>query len=277
MLLLLVGVGVMSYPTLSDRWNSYHQTRAVAHYVDIIEQADQQSIDEQLTQAHAHNEQLPNDPNRFALTTEERTTYESLLNLTGDGLMGYLQIPCIGIELPIYHGTSEQVLQKAVGHLEGTSLPVGGEGTHAVLSGHCGLPTAKLFTDLNQLALGDRFTVTVLNQRLSYEVDQIRIVEPDNLEELQLIPGEDLMTLVTCTPYAVNSHRLLVRGRRVAEEANARRTRLKAAQTRLSLSVLDVVAALLLAVLALLLLWLRRCHRAPRRAARRHMARRRPR
>ena len=217
---LLAGVGIMAYPTVSDWWNSFHQTRAIIAYTAEVETLDTSYMDEMLAEAEAYNGRLVRREDRFQLSDEELEEYEGLLDPTGNGLMGYIEINAINVHLPIGHGTSERVLQNAVGHIEGTSLPVGGPGTHTVLSGHRGLPSAKLFTELDKLVEGDLFTVTVLNRTLTYMVDQIRIVEPSDMSDLAIEAGKDYCTLVTCTPYAINTHRLLVRGHRVenAEE-----------------------------------------------------------
>lgn len=170
-----------------------------------------------------YNTNLLSKSNRYNMTDEQRAEYESILDVTGTGIMGYIEIPSIDVSLPIYHGTNESVLQIAIGHIESSSLPVGGIGTHCVISGHRGLPSAKLFTDIDQLQNGDRFLIQVLDRTLTYEVDQIRIVLPSELQDLEIDPNQDYCTLVTCTPYGVNTHRLLVRGHRVdndVEQAN---------------------------------------------------------
>ena len=212
---MVLGIAIMAYPTFSDWWNSYHQSRAIATYVEAVESMDKEEIERMLAEAHAYNQRLLQDPNRYIMTDEERAEYESLLNIGGNGVMGYIQIKSLGINLPIYHGVDETVLQIAIGHIEGSSLPVGGPSTHAAVSGHRGLPSAKLFTDIDRLTEGDTFTITVLNQTITYEVDQIRIVLPENMRDLDFVPGADYCTLITCTPYGVNTHRLLVRGHRV--------------------------------------------------------------
>ena len=215
-LALFLGIGIMAYPTVSDWWNSLHQSRAIASYVEQVESADGEKTREMLARAAAYNEALARKENRLLMTEEEKALYRSLLDVSGTGILGYLQIPVIGVNLPIYHGTEEAALQVAVGHLEWTSLPVGGESTHAVVSGHRGLPSARLFTDLDKMTVGDVFLVTVLNQTLTYQVDQIRIVKPDEIQDLAIVEGQDYMTLLTCTPYGINTHRMLVRGRRIA-------------------------------------------------------------
>ena len=217
-LILLLGLGIMAYPTFSDWWNSFHQSRAIASYANTVETIDTEKIDRMLEAAHAYNARIPERSNPFVLTDEELAEYESLLDIAGSGVMGYIQINSIGVNLPVYHGTDEAVLQIAIGHIDWTSLPVGGESTHAVVSGHRGLPSAKLFTDLDKLTEGDTFTVTVMKQSLTYEVDQIRIVLPQETQDLMIEPGEDYVTLVTCTPYGINSHRMLVRGHRIFPE-----------------------------------------------------------
>ena len=218
-LLLLIGAAIMAYPTVSDWWNSFHASRAIASYSTTVENTDHEKLNAMLEAAHAYNRTLLTKENPYVMTDEDLEEYRSLLDLSGTGIMGYITIKSIGVYIPIYHGIEESVLQIAVGHLDWTSLPVGGEGTHAVLSGHRGLPSAKLFTDLDQIKEGDQFSITVLNQLISYEVDQIRIVEPGDISELSIVPGKDYCTLVTCTPYGINTHRMLVRGHRVANES----------------------------------------------------------
>ena len=218
-LIMLIGLGIMAYPTVSDWWNSFHASRAIASYSNAVENVDKEKLDEMIQAAHEYNEKLLKKPNPYTMTDEDMAEYNSLLDLSGTGIIGYITIKSIGVYIPIYHGVEESVLQIAIGHIEWTSLPVGGESTHAVVSGHRGLPSAKLFTDLDQLREGDTFSITVLNQMITYEVDQIRIVEPGDISELAIAPGKDYCTLVTCTPYGINTHRLLIRGTRVANEA----------------------------------------------------------
>ena len=218
---LFVGLSLLLYPTVSDYWNSLHQTRAIAAYVDQVANFDEQEYSHLLRQAEAYNKSLLSKPNRWKLTEEEKAEYNSLLNVSGTGIMGYVEIPKINVILPIYHGTDESVLQVAIGHIEGSSLPVGGAGTHAVISGHRGLLSAKLFTDLDKLVEGDTFSLRVLNEVYTYEVDSIHIVEPEDLSNLDIEADKDYCTLVTCTPYGVNTHRLLVRGHRIENEEAA--------------------------------------------------------
>ena len=212
----LIGLSLLLYPTVSDTWNSFHQTRAIMSYAEALEDIDSEQYDRMLERAYDYNAVLAETGTKFTLTDEEIAEYESILDLASNGLIGYIEIPKIGVQLSISHGTSEAVLQVAVGHMEGTSLPVGGTSTHAVLTGHRGLPSARLFTDLDKLSTGDTFMIRVLNEVLTYEVDQILIVEPTDLSALQIEEGEDYCTLVTCTPYGINTHRLLVRGHRVS-------------------------------------------------------------
>lgn len=212
--ILLAGVGILLYPSVSDWWNSMHATRAIAGYVTAVEDMSAQERETVLAAARAYNEALP-DGVDFELTEEELAEYNSLLNIGGTGIMGYVQITAIGVNLPIYHSVDEAVLQIAVGHIPGSSLPVGGERAHAVLSGHRGLPSAKLFSDLDQMVEGDTFTVNVMDQTITYMVDQIRIVLPEETDDLAIESGRDYCTLVTCTPYGINTHRMLVRGRRI--------------------------------------------------------------
>ncbi|MDE7058876.1 MAG: class C sortase, partial [Lachnospiraceae bacterium] len=207
-------VGIFLYPSVSDWWNSMHATRAISGYVTAVEDLSAQEREDMLNVARAYNETLPNGVD-FDLTDEEREEYNNILDVTGTGIMGYVQISAIGVNLPVYHSVDEGVLQIAVGHIPGSSLPVGGERTHAVLSGHRGLPSAKLFSDLDQMVEGDTFTLNIMDQTITYMVDQIRIVLPEETDDLAIQAGRDYCTLVTCTPYGVNTHRMLVRGRRI--------------------------------------------------------------
>jgi sortase A len=219
-IMLVVGLSLLLYPTVSEAWNARFRNRAIAYYADSVANLDDGRYDAIWEAAKNFNKELNERYNEYTLTEEQETEYVDLLNVSGDGTMGYIEIPSINCALPIYHGTSETVLQVAVGHLEWTSLPTGGASTHTVLSGHRGLPSAKLFTDLDKLVLGDKFILRILNETLTYEVDQILIVLPNETDSLLIQEGKDLCTLVTCTPYGVNSHRLLVRGHRVANDAD---------------------------------------------------------
>ena len=214
MMILLAGLGVMLYPMVSDYWNSFHQSQAIATYAEEVAGLTTVDYEKVWLSAVAYNERMSAAGNPFILSEEQWEEYLKELNVSGSGIMGYIEIPKIECSLPIYHGTDESVLQIAIGHIEGTSLPVGGAGTHCALSGHRGLPSAKLFTHLDQLSEGDVFMLRVLNETLTYEVDQIHIVLPQEVDDLAMVPGRDFCTLVTCTPYGINSHRLLVRGAR---------------------------------------------------------------
>lgn len=254
-LLLLAGVSLLLYPSLSDYWNSMHQTRAIASYAETVSQLDTAQYDEMWKAAQDYNRSLAQRETAFALTDEQKAAYESLLDVSGLGVMGYIEIPEIDCSLPIYHGTEESVLQVAVGHLEWSNLPVGGEGTHCVLSGHRGLPSAKLFTNLDKLAVSDTFLLRVLDEVLTYEVDQILIVEPEQVDALGIVPGEDYCTLVTCTPYGINTHRLLVRGHRVENTPEAARMHVTADATQFDpLLVAPVLAIPVLLLLLMILL-----------------------
>lgn len=253
-IVFVIGLCLLLYPTFSDYWNSFHQSRAIANYATEVADIDDEEYETIWEKAVAYNEALPQRSYRWKLSEGEEQEYEELLNIGGNGMMGYIEIPKIKVSLPIYHGTDEAVLQIAIGHIEGSSLPVGGESTHCVLSGHRGLPSAKLFSNLDQLEEGDTFIIRVLDEMLTYEVDQIRIVEPDDLSDLEIIQGQDLCTLVTCTPYGVNTHRLLVRGHRVANQDNdSVRVTADAIQIE-PIMVAPVVAAPVLLILLIYLL-----------------------
>lgn len=220
-IIFLAGLSLLLYPLVANEWNNYRQKRLISNYEEAVTQAGE-SIDYEAEwkKAHDYNEALLPSilPDSFAVAAaseEEDEVYMSCLNLAGNGVMGYVEIPKIDIKLPVFHGTDEKVLEQAAGHLEGSSLPVGGANTHAVISAHRGLPSASLFTDLDRLEEGDHFLLYILDDILCYEVDRVSVVEPEETEGLSVIDGEDLVTLLTCTPYGVNSHRLLVRGHRV--------------------------------------------------------------
>lgn len=212
---LLVGIGLLVYPSIANYWNQFHQTRAIINYSDAVDKMSKEDYEKILESARKYNERLTERGLHWVMTDADREEYSKELNIDGNGIMGYISVPKFHIKVPIYHGTEENVLQVAIGHLETTSLPVGGENTHCQISGHRGLPSARLFTDLDKIREGDTWTMTILNETLTYECDQIRIVEPEDLSELQLVEGKDLCTLITCTPYGINTHRLLVRGHRV--------------------------------------------------------------
>ena len=215
-LILAGGAAIMLYPTFSDYWNSFHQSRAIAGYSDAVSNLNAEEYERIWQEAVAYNQNMSGRSGLVLLTNSEMEEYERQLNVGGNGVMGYIEIAKINVSLPIYHGTSEAVLQVATGHIESSSLPVGGASTHCIISGHRGLPSAKLFTDLDQMSEGDIFQLKILNETLTYEVDQIRIVLPSELDELGIVRDQDYCTLVTCTPYGINSHRLLIRGKRIA-------------------------------------------------------------
>ena len=231
--ILLIGLSLLLYPTVSDYWNSFHQSEAVAGYVQDVEDMSEQKKAEMLAAAQAYNQTLQTGviPD-LNLSKAEKARYNQTLDVTGTGIMAYVEIPKLNTTLPIYHGTDDSVLQVAIGHIPGTSLPVGGKGTHAVISGHRGLPSAKLFTDIDRLVEGDTFMIQVLDETLTYEVDQILTVLPDDVSALAIDPNQDYVTLVTCTPYGVNTHRLLVRGHRIANQENAARVTSEASQVK---------------------------------------------
>ncbi len=211
----LIGLALLLYPAISNYVNTRHQSHAVASYEKDVLKLKPEDYTPILQAAQDYNTTLLDNPDRFLQTEEEAAVYQALLNPTNSGIMGYVEISKIGVKLPIYHGTDESVLQVGAGHVEGTSLPVGGVGTHCAISGHRGLPSAMLFTDLDKLVVGDTFAIHVLDQVLTYQVDQILVVEPSDLSTLEIDPAKDYCTLITCTPYGVNSHRLMLRGLRI--------------------------------------------------------------
>ncbi len=268
----LVGLTLMLYPTVSNFWNSRHATQAIASYSEQTAKLDDTEYEKILGAAREYNAALSGD---ITLTPEQSTQYEQLLDIGGTGIMGYIEVASLGISLPIYHGTSEAVLQVGIGHLDWTSLPVGGESTHCVLSGHRGLPSAKLLSDIDQMVVGDRFVIRVLKEKLTYEVDQIRIVLPHETEELKIVPGQDYCTLVTCTPYGINSHRLLVRGHRVESEKDQLDVHVVANSTQVQPYLVAVVVAVPMLLVTLLIL-LRRPSRSDRNNRRKRRKKRKP-
>ena len=248
-LIFLVGLSVMLYPTVSDYINQKNQSRAVASYSEEVENLSDVDYQAYFDAADDYNRRLAETPDAF-YRPEEVSGYTDTLDVSGTGIMGYITISKIGVELPVYHGTSDGVLQVAAGHLEGSSLPVGGAGTHAVISAHRGLPSAKLFTNLDELEVGDTFTITVLDRVLTYEVDQISIVLPTETDLLQPVEGKDYVTLMTCTPYGINTHRLLVRGKRIKNAENQKHIRVTADALRIE----PIIVAPALAVPMLLVM-----------------------
>ena len=214
-LVFLAGLSLLLYPSVSNYWNSFHATRAIASYSEVVDTMDSETLNRLWNDAQRYNQALPRTADCYHPTDAQHAQYEATLDVSGTGIMGTIEIPSIKVSLPIYHGVEDSVLQIAAGHIEGSSLPVGGAGTHCVLSGHRGLPSAKLFTNLDRLVEGDVFLLRVLNETLTYEVDQILIVEPEDVSALEIEEGKDYCTLVTCTPYGINTHRLLVRGHRI--------------------------------------------------------------
>ena len=255
-LIFLIGLSVLLYPTVSDWWNSRVQSRAIVDYEAMLKDLAPEDYTQVFADADDYNHRLRQIA--FPLMYYDQVTgYEETLNVTGNGIMGYITIDKIKVELPIYHGTSESVLNIACGHVEGTSLPVGGPSTHAVLSAHRGLPSAKLFTDLDKMEVGDVFTVTVLDRVLTYQIDQILIVKPHEVDALYVTEGEDFCTLITCTPYGINSHRMLVRGCRV-ETPEVKNIYIATEAYRIdSLVLTPIVAAPMLLILLMILLFRR--------------------
>ncbi len=239
----LVGMGLLLYPTVSDYWNSLHQSKAVSDYAEQVANLDAEKYEKLIQAARDYNASLLDKENRYWMSQENLDEYWNLLNVAGNGIIGYIEIPVIGCSLPIYHGVDEKILQIAIGHVDWSSLPVGGPGSHSVLSGHRGLPNAKLFTDLDKVAEGDLFVIRVLDEIITYEVDQILIVEPDQVESLDVDPGRDLCTLVTCTPYGINSHRLLVRGHRTENQPDATDVRVTGDATRIEPTMMAPLVA----------------------------------
>ena len=252
-LVFFVGLAVMLYPTISDSINQRHQTQVVNSYNESVDKLSDADYTAYFKAADAFNQAIAADPE--ALYHADRfISYNSTMDITGTGIMGYITIEKIGVELPIYHGTSDAVLQVAAGHLEGTSLPVGGASTHAVISAHRGLPSAKLFTNLDQLEVGDTFTITVLDRTLTYEVDNISIVLPTETDSLKVVDGKDYVTLMTCTPYGINTHRLLVRGRRITTPDKLKHIRVTSDAIKIEPILTAPIMALPL--LLVLLFWL---------------------
>ncbi len=267
-LVFLIGLSLLLYPTVSDYWNSLHQSRAIAEYAEQVASLNDDLYEQLWDDARGYNEALSHKEDRYRMTDQEQEEYEALLRVSDSGVIGYIEIPLIDCSLPIYHGTDEAVLQVAVGHIAGSSLPVGGVGTHCVLSGHRGLPSAKLFTDLDKLTEGDTFLLHILDETLTYQVDQILIVLPHETDALEIDPKEDYCTLITCTPYGINSHRLLVRGHRVENQEEARTVRVTADAMQIEPVIVAplVAAPMLLTLLIALLIGTHKKKRARRKA-----------
>ena len=249
-LVLLAGLSLLLYPSVSDYWNSFHQTRAIATYAEEVANLNQDQYDEIWAAAESYNASLTDRVNAYLLSDAQKEEYQQLLNVSGLGVMGYIEIPSIDCSLPIYHGTDPSILNHACGHIQGSSFPIAGKGTHAAISAHRGLPSAKLFTNLDQLEVGDTFTITVLDRVLTYEVDKISIVLPTETDELKIAEGKDYVTLMTCTPYGINTHRLLVRGRRVETPDQYKHLRVTAE----ALKIEPIIVAPIMALPMLLIL-----------------------
>ncbi|QUA54154.1 class C sortase [Aristaeella lactis] len=264
-LILLAGIAIAAYPAFSDYWNSMHQTRAIQSYAERVAEMDNEEYTAVWEAALDYNRRLAENPNPWAMEDEDIEDYERQLNVDGTGNMGFISIPKIDVNLPLYHGTSDAVLQTSIGHIDGTSLPAGSVhpdpddfskveyASHSVLSGHRGLPSAKLFSDLDAMEVGDVFYLTILDQTLTYQVDKISVILPEDSSELSLFPGKDYCTLMTCTPYGINTHRLLVRGVRVENDKELLDVRVTA--DALKVEPLYVVPFIAAPVLLLLILW----------------------
>ena len=263
-ILFLAGLSLLLYPLVANQWNNYRQRRLISEYESVVKEESRKgniNYEKEWERANAYNQSLLPSilPDSFAIAAasdKPGEEYMSCLNILTDEMMGYVEVPKINIKIPIFHTTSEEVLSKGAGHLEGSSLPVGGENTHSVISAHRGLPSASLFTDLDQLEDGDHFLIRVLDQTLCYEVDQIHIVEPENTSDLAVEPGQDLVTLLTCTPYAVNTKRLLVRGHRVPyEEETIEKEEKESPMSLYTNYLLWVVVGLAVTAVLIIFLW----------------------
>lgn len=260
-LIFLAGLGFLLYPTVSNLWNRAHQSRAIATYTKQVEKLDDSQNKEMLKAARKYNKSLLKKSDHWKLSKKDKKKYESLLDVSGTGIMGYIEVPKIDCSLPIYHGTDEGALQIAIGHLEGSSLPVGGKSTHCVLSGHRGLPSARLFTDLDQMEEGDIFILNILGRKLAYEVDQIKVVLPEEMSDLEIEEGKDLCTLVTCTPYGINTHRLLVRGHRteyVEKKVEEEQKEVQTKKTDIRLMIAGGAGVLILLIIIIVIVIKRR-------------------
>ena len=250
----LIGLSLVIYPTFSDYWNSLHQSRAVASYVEQAQNLDAEEKELIWKQAVQYNEALKTRENNYQLPDDLRLQYNNVLDISGTGIMGYITVLVIDETLPIYHGTTEGVLQIAIGHIDWSFLPVGGEGTHIVLSGHRGLPSAQLFSDLDKLVAGDVFMLQVMDETLTYEVDQILIVEPGDVNPLIAMPDKDYCTLVTCTPYGINTHRMLVRGHRIENTVASKTVHIVSEAIQIDPKIVALVLALPLLIVTFVLL-----------------------
>ena len=252
--IMILGLAILGYPSFADWWNNYHQAQSIHNYVRAVTSMNTEDYDRFFAEADEFNAWLRTQSNRYVMSDETKERYSKTLDVTGTGIMGYIDIPKVNISYPLYHGTNEEVLQTAIGHIEGTSLPVGGKGTHSALSGHRGLPSARLFTDIDQLVVGDTFMLQILDRTLTYEVDLVSVVLPEELQHLEIDPEQDYCTLVTCTPYGVNTHRLLVRGHRVENAAAEVRVVADAIQIRAEYVAPLVMIPMLTVMLVILLI-----------------------
>ena len=250
-LVFIIGLSLLLYPSISDYWNKFHQSRAIVSYIEEVAEMPDEAYEQIWQDAISYNEELAKKGNSWVLTTEEYARYEDMLRISESGVIGCVEISELDISLPIYHGTDEKVLQNGAGHVEGSSLPTGGSSTHCVLSGHRGLPSATLFTNLSEMQEGDTFTLRILDEVLTYKVDQILIVNPKEVSALEIEEGKDLCTLVTCTPYGINSHRLLVRGYRVANEDTDSVRIISDAMQIDKLAVASVIGSMILLILSI--------------------------
>lgn len=251
--MLVVGFSLMLYPSISNYWNSFHSSKAISNYSQVVSEMDEAEYQMMFQKAQQFNQYLLERKNPYILTDGMQKMYESILNPDGTGLIGHVEIPSINCSAALYHTAEERVLQKGIGHLSWTSLPIGGESTHAVLSGHRGLPTAKLFSDMDKVVEGDYFYIYVLDEVFKYKVDRILIVEPKETEELLIVPEKDYCTLVTCTPYGINTHRMLVRGERVEVEE---KSKLNIVSEVIQIDPLIVASIIAIPMLLLLFIWL---------------------
>ena len=258
---MAVGAGLLAYPSVANYWNSFHQTQAIMSYSDVVSKMDTEDYKRILDNAKAYNKKLGKNGIQWVLTDAQRKEYNEQLKIDGSEVMGYVSIPKIHVKLPIYHGTEESILQTSIGHLEATSLPVGGKSSHCSVSGHRGLPSARLFTDLDKMKEGDTWTMTVLNETVTYEVDQIRIVEPEDLSNLLIEKGKDFSTLITCTPYGINTHRLLIRGHRIPNANGDANLTADAIQIEPIYIAPFLALPILIALLAMVLITTRRAKR----------------
>ena len=273
-LILIIGVCIAGYPAFSEYWNSLHQSRAIMGYAERVAEMTNEEYEKVWNAALDYNRRLLDKTNRWAVDDDCLEDYEMQLNVDATGNMGYISIPKIDVNLPVYHGTDDAVLQTSIGHITGTSLPAGSThsdpedwlkpdfASHCILSGHRGLPSARLFSDLDTMEIGDVFYLTILDQTLTYQVDRITVIEPEDMTELEIVPGMDLCTLMTCTPYGINTHRLLVRGSRIENEKNYLEVRVTADAIRIQpLSVAPFIAVPVLALMALWVVLMTSGHR----------------